>query len=119
MRRALRFPQSAGWGDIVTGAAALPLAFLAARGISRQAVHAWNFFGTADLVAAVTLGVLSANGSTFQMIEAGAGSDAVANLPWSLIPTVLVPFYLITHGIIFAQLRRERTRLAPAVAAAA
>jgi len=29
-------------------------------------------------------------------------------LPWSLIPTVLVPFYLITHGIVFAQLRARR-----------
>jgi len=25
-------------------------------------------------------------------------------LPWSLIPTVLVPMYLIVHGIIFAKL---------------
>ena len=30
---------------------------------------------------------------------------AMQHLPWSLIPTVLVPFYLIFHGIIFAQLR--------------
>jgi hypothetical protein len=26
------------------------------------------------------------------------------SLPWSNIPTLLVPFYLITHGIIFARL---------------
>jgi hypothetical protein len=25
---------------------------------------------------------------------------------WSNIPTLLVPFYLITHGIIFAKLAR-------------
>jgi hypothetical protein len=29
-------------------------------------------------------------------------------LPWALIPTVLVPFYLISHGIVFAQLRARR-----------
>jgi hypothetical protein len=28
------------------------------------------------------------------------------SLPWSNIPTLLVPFYLITHGIIFARLAR-------------
>ena len=28
------------------------------------------------------------------------------NLPWSFIPTVLVPFYLIIHATIWAQLRR-------------
>jgi hypothetical protein len=27
-------------------------------------------------------------------------------LPWSNIPTLLVPFYLITHAIIFAHLAR-------------
>ena len=36
------------------------------------------------------------------------GSTAVQHMPWLLIPTVLVPFYLITHGIIFAQLRQRR-----------
>ena len=105
------FPQSAGWGDIVTGIAAVPLAFMAARATPRTALLAWNIFGAADLIVAVALGILSANGFAFQLIEAGAGSDAVTRLPWSLIPTVLVPFYLIMHGIVFAQLRGERARL--------
>lgn len=103
------FPQSAGWGDIVTGAVALPLAYILSRqAASSQAVYLWNLFGAADLVIAVALGTLSFNGFVLQAIEAGAGSDAVLHLPWALIPTVLVPFYLMTHGIIFAQLRRER-----------
>ena len=41
-----------------------------------------------------------------QIFTGGPGSTAVQHMPWLLIPTVLVPFYLITHGIIFAQLRR-------------
>ena len=106
------FPQSAGWGDIITGVVALPLAFIAARRHAPDAVFWWNAFGLADLVAAVTLGTLSANGSVFQAIEAGAGSDAIGSLPWSLIPTVLVPLYIIMHGIIFAQLRRRALKLA-------
>jgi hypothetical protein len=101
------FPQSAGWGDIITGVLAVPAAMLAARSDTGRdgLVHLWNAFGTLDLFAAVALGVTSTNGSTLQLIHAGAGSAAIQHLPWSLIPTVLVPFYLIAHGIIFAQLR--------------
>ncbi len=32
------------------------------------------------------------------------GSEAMWSLPWSNIPTLLVPFYLVTHGIIYAKL---------------
>ena len=34
------------------------------------------------------------------------GSEAMWSPPWSNIPTLLVPFYLITHGVIFAHLAR-------------
>ena len=108
------FPFSAGWGDIITGVVALPLAILAARrSISPAAIWAWNVFGLLDLVAAVVLGTISFNGGLGQLIVAGAGSNEIQFLPWSLIPTVLVPFYLIVHGIIFAQLRREVTVSCP------
>lgn len=103
------FPQSAGWGDIITGVLALPAAFLAARGSAgTRWLQAWNAFGTLDLLAAIVLGVTSANGSPLQLIHAGAGSTGMQALPWSLVPTVLVPFYLIMHGIIFAQLRARK-----------
>lgn len=104
------FPQSAGWGDVVTGALALPVAWLATRAATERRqwlVYAWNSFGTLDLVVAVTLGVLSGNGSPLQLIHAGAGSTAIQQLPWALIPTVLVPTYLVMHGVVFAQLRRR------------
>jgi hypothetical protein len=108
------FPYSAGWGDVITGALAIPVAWLAMRGPSRGglAIAAWNAFGTADLIAAVTLGVLSAQGSPLQFIHAGVGSEAMQHLPYSLVPTVLVPFYLITHATVAAQLaaRVQRRR---------
>jgi hypothetical protein len=103
------FPQFAGWGDIATGFVALRLAIMAARRtVGEHQIWTWNLFGAADLLTAVTLGTLSFNGSPLQAIKAGAGSDAVLHLPWSLIPSVLVPFYLILHGIVFAQLRQRR-----------
>lgn len=100
------FPQSAGWGDILVGAFAIPVAILAMRRpASDVRIQAWNAFGIIDLVLAVSLGVVSAPGSPLQFIHAGVGSAAILTLPWSLIPTVLVPIFLIGHSVVFAQAR--------------
>ncbi|HEY1975793.1 MAG TPA: hypothetical protein VGG89_04590 [Candidatus Baltobacteraceae bacterium] len=99
------FPYAAGIGDIITGVFALPVARLAAKNPRDVRVWEWNVFGAIDLVVAVTLGVMSSNGSPIQFIHAGVGSSAMTTLPWALIPLVLVPAYLIGHAIVFAQLR--------------
>jgi len=116
------FPFSAGIGDIITGVFAIPLALAVARGgaLPRAAIARWNLFGTLDLVAAVGLGLTSANGSPIQIFHMGVGSEAMQQLPFCLVPTVLVPFYLITHAVVAAQLiaSRRNTRVQPAVAAA-
>lgn len=106
------FPQSAGWGDIIVGVIAIPLMLVAARNFasSRRALLAWNILGTLDLVEAVALGVLSAPGSPLQIFGGAVGSTAMWSLPWSSIPTLLVPFYFITHGIIFARLLQGERR---------
>jgi hypothetical protein len=105
------FPFSAGVGDIITGALALPVAMLVARDPARHArlVGRWNLFGALDLFAAVGLGLTSANGSPIQLFFFGAGSEAMQHLPFSLVPTVLVPFYLMTHAVIAAQLVHRRS----------
>ncbi len=105
------FPHLAGWGDIITGILALPVAWLAKDAPPRHlnAIAAWNLFGAADLVLAITLGVTSAEGSPLQIFHAAPGSAAMQQLPWSFVPTVLVPFWLILHAIIWAQLRRSRS----------
>jgi hypothetical protein len=104
------FPYFAGIGDMITAAIAIPLALKVARSGESpwRAVRRWNIFGALDLVVAVTLGILSAAGSPVQLIHAGAGSAAMQYLPYSLVPTVLVPFYLISHGIVAAQLAAAR-----------
>jgi hypothetical protein len=104
------FPHFAGWGDIITGVFALPVAWLAkdVRPRHLNAIAAWDLFGAADLVLAITLGVTSAEGSPLQIFTAAPGSAAIQQLPWSFVPTVLVPFWLILHAIIWAQLRRLR-----------
>ena len=106
------FPQSAGWGDIIVGVVAIPLMLVAARSSvgSHRALLAWNILGTFDLAEAVALGVLSAPGSPLQIYGGAVGSSAMWSLPWSSIPTLLVPFYFITHGIIFARLLQGERR---------
>jgi len=102
------FPQSAGRGDILAGLLAIALMLALARNApgKRGWLLAWNLIGTLDLVSALALGMLSAPGAPFQQFGGAVGSTAIWTLPWSAIPTVLVPFYLITHGIIFARLVR-------------
>lgn len=101
------FPFFAGLGDLITGALAIPLALSIARSKepSVGTILGWNAFGTLDLLVAVGLGITSAAGSPLQLIHAGVGSQAMQYLPLSLVPTVLVPFYLLTHAIVAAQLR--------------
>jgi hypothetical protein len=112
------FPFSAGGGDIITGALAIPLALSVARSQKAPvgAIMGWNIFGMLDLFVAVGLGITSAAGSPLHLIHAGVGSEAMQHLPFCLVPTVLVPFYLITHAIIAAQLGAPRA--APALSRA-
>jgi hypothetical protein len=98
------FPHSAGWGDIITGAVALPL-LLSGATRSPLLLGAWNLFGFADLVMAIALGVTSGQGSPLQLFYDAPGSAAMQFLPWAFVPTVLVPIWLILHGIVFAQIR--------------
>jgi hypothetical protein len=106
------FPYIAGPGDILTGALAVPIVWsrVKKRPVHDRWVFAWNAFGMLDLVVAVALGVISMSGSPLQLIHAGVGTAALRTLPWALVPTVLVPFFLISHSIIFVRLRGRRTK---------
>src|SRR5262245_4056328 len=103
------FPYSAAWGDIITGVVAVVVLWLLKDGVARHttAIAAWNLFGAADLVLAIAFGATSAEGSPVQLFP-GPGSDAMQYLPWSFVPTVLVPIWLILHAIIAVQLRRSK-----------
>ncbi len=59
------------------------------------------------MIVAVTLGITTAPGSPLQVIDVGVGPQAILHMPWSSVPTVLVPVYLINHGIIALQLRER------------
>jgi len=104
------FPYSAAWGDIITGVVAVPVLWLLkdnAGGRHTTAIGAWNLFGAADLALAIAFGITSAEGSPLQVFPA-PGSQAMQHAPWSFVPTVLVPIWLILHAIIAVQLRRAK-----------
>jgi hypothetical protein len=112
------FPYSAAWGDIITGVVAVPVLWLLKDGAARHitAIAAWNLFGIADLVLAIGFGITSSEGAPLQLFP-GPGSEAMQDAPWSFVPTVLVPLWLILHGIIVAQLRRTKRGQVASVAA--
>ena len=94
------FADRAGWGDIAVGALALVLVAAGAprSALHRGLAHAWNAFGTIDLVAAVaTATVVTIRGVTPDV-------QALLTLPLVLIPAFLVPIYFAVHVFIFRRL---------------
>ena len=102
------FAPVAGWGDIIVGVTAMPVAWLAHRRgrDARPAILVWNIFGLADLIAAIGLGVISSPGP-LHLIAPEPGSAIMATLPWMLIPAFLVPLLASTHLAVFYRLLKD------------
>jgi hypothetical protein len=99
------FAPTAGWGDMVIGFTAPPLAWAVARFGPRVRALAllWNAAGLADLVVALTLGPISAPGPR-QVFVGPPGSSPMTTLPWLIIPGFLVPSLFFVHLVIFNRL---------------
>jgi hypothetical protein len=67
-------------------------------------VIGWCAVGIADLVVAVTMGVLNAPGK-FGLLASDVTTAPMLELPLSLIPTFFVPLSILLHLIV---LRRSR-----------
>jgi uncharacterized membrane protein len=65
----------------------------------------WNAFGSLDLIVAISLGVLSASGTPFRVFTEEPGTTAMTQLPWIMVPSMLVPIYLLVHLTIAMKLR--------------
>jgi hypothetical protein len=88
----------AGVGDILIGVTAIPFAYFLWKGFSwsKYALVVWSVLGIADLVNAVSLGLITA--SEFDV-------STMTFFPWVLVPTVGVPLALALHGITLYRLR--------------
>ena len=93
------FAIPAGAGDILIGVTAIPFAIFLWKGYSwaKYAVVVWSVLGIADLVNAITLGVIT---------NPDISTSTMAIFPWILIPTVGVPLALALHGITLYRLRK-------------
>jgi hypothetical protein len=100
------FALPAGVGDVLVGLAAPFVAVVAASGTStaRRIVIGWCVVGLADLIVAVTMGVLNAPGK-LGLLAGEVTTAPMLELPLSLIPTFLVPLGILLHLIV---LRRSR-----------
>ena len=92
------FAIPAGVGDILLGVTAIPFAVFLWKGYSwsKYSVVVWSVLGIADLVNAVTLGVIT---------NPDFSTSTMATFPWILVPTVAVPLALALHGITLYRLR--------------
>ena len=103
------FAWPAGVGDIVVGAYAPFVVVAIANGSPNWHFHAvaLNILGLIDIVGAIGSDVLS-GGTPFGILT-GAGevtSDIMQSLPLALIPTFLVPFFIVLHIISLIKLRK-------------
>jgi hypothetical protein len=105
------FAHSAGYGDILVGITAVPLAWAIHRRANgwQWLTLVWNAVGALDLVSALSLAVASSN-SPLRVIFETPDSGAVGVLPWALIPGVFVPFFMLSHIAIFVRLAARAGR---------
>ena len=117
------FAIPAGWGDLLTGVAALLVAIWWARRapFARRAAWAWNIFGLLDLLVALGIGtaVLAAPAATLfggspQWLEQAAQGfqpfgPAIfpVSFPLALVPTFIVPLSIVLHLLSLRKLATE------------
>jgi hypothetical protein len=94
------FALPAGIGDVAIGLAAPFVAARLKRGSpnAREVAIRWNALGIADLVVAVSMGVLTTPGP-LHLLALDSPSRAITMLPLVLVPTVAVPFSILLHLI--------------------
>jgi hypothetical protein len=100
------FAWLAGAGDTLAalGATVIGIKLLRGDAVSARTLKAWNSFGLLDFFIAVGTGTALRSA----WLGGGINTDAMASLPLSLIPALIVPAYVITHLIIFLQLRHKQ-----------
>ncbi len=105
------FAWPAGLGDVLAGVLAPVVALAYRRGSRENAdlVSAWNLFGLADLVVAVTAGFLTSP-SPFQLFAFDLPNELVSRFPLVLVPVFRVPVSVLLHLASLAKLRRDALR---------
>lgn len=99
------FAWPAGLGDIAVGVAAPFAAWRLRRNpgfLFGRRYRTFLFFGLADFVVAVTMGLLSRG--DIAAFSTPVTSAAMGQMPLVLIPTLIVPAFIILHLIVLLQI---------------
>lgn len=101
------FAWLAGIGDMLTALGAVLIGTILLKGntVSRRTLLGWNTFGLLDFMIAVVVG--TAMRSVY--LGGTVNTDAMALLPLSLVPTVVVPLYVVSHLVIYLQLHARHS----------
>ena len=103
------FAWPAGLGDLIIGAAApfVVWSIVVSSPHWRRNVIVLNVLGLLDFVGAISFGVLSAS-TPYGLLAGEATTDIMNVMPLSLIPTFLVPFFIVLHILSLLQLRYNK-----------
>jgi hypothetical protein len=96
----------AGAGDVLVGATALWVARGLGRPGGRHRAIVWTLLGTADLVVAVALGVMTNPGPT-QVFHPVPTAEMLTQYPLALVPVFLVPLAFTLHLVSLSQLSQS------------
>jgi hypothetical protein len=94
-----QFARPAGWGDVLIGISApfVAYAFHTRRTWSRPLAVAFNVLGIADLVIAIGTGFLYSP-SPLRLFFSVPSTALMTVLPLVLVPTFLVPLWILVHA---------------------
>lgn len=104
------FALPAAIGDFLTGLFAPIVGAAYARNPQATAgrLRAWNLFGIADLIVAVSIGFLSSP-SPLQMLSLDRPNELISAFPLVIIPVFLVPLAILLHLTSLRKLRQSAT----------
>ncbi len=100
--------------DIIAGATALPVGWLARRGSrgGMRLAQIWNAVGLALVLTIATVSVLSAP-TPFRLFTEGPANTFIARLPFIWLPAFVVPSAILFHLWSLGRLRRREREISP------
>lgn len=105
------FAWPAGVGDVLVGLLAPAVAMACAHRSPNASrwLRAWNLFGIADLIVAVTTGFLTSP-SRLQMFAFDAPNELISAFPLVMIPVFAVPLSILLHFASLEKLRQMEAK---------
>lgn len=104
------FAWPAGLGDVAVGVAAPFVAWRLRRDpsfLKQSRYSVFHYLGLLDFVIAVSAGITARN--NIPGLSEGITTTAMGQLPLVLIPTVVVPIFIVLHIIALMQVRSKRS----------